>query len=451
MQYNDPFGRRGRFGVQAPVAPAYNIEPPQTVAPLRQQQGQAAPLYSMANATAPVSGRYRRDQRRATEDIRNAGFLEARAQKAMAAPVSQGPAMQPTFPKSMGRPMGEVTPQAPLLPGQFSYGTEQIRERSQQIGRDLADGADPAVVAPVNMTGFAANGGKLNDPNQQWDAQNAAQAQWRQQQMASRGGVPLGVAMPDAGRLQAAAEAKRANAMMTVAPYMGNPSAPQSVGENLRGQRQFNDASPGMYDAQTNAVNTGSEFLGAQTGMVGAQTRNVDANTQAVQDGSANWQQEREELLGRMQQMQTQLDRYRQIEMRPKSTGKAAEEPSALDLEYTDLAERYAYSIKVGGDAGMMGDNEDAKWLKTRMDALKEAGAKLTKRSSSNKAATTQPASGDGNQYSFTNRETGQQAEGQQQPNDIAAKTASIKQAFDAGTLTREQAAAQLRALGYED
>jgi hypothetical protein len=386
----DNFGRRGRFGIQQPVSPLmtnYDMEPRVAPATRLAPQPAAAPMMG-------VSDRYRRDQRRATEDTRNAGFLEARAAKAAAAPINQGPAMQPKFPTA-GRPMGEVTPQAPLMPGQFAYGTEQTRERSQQIGRDLADGADPKAMAPVNMTGFASNGGKGGDPNQQWDAQNAAQAQWRQQQVAARGGVPLGVAMPDAGRLNAAAEAKRGNALMTMAPYMSDPSRPQTMCEDLRGQRQFNDASPEMYAAQTGAVNAGSQFVGAQTGMVGAQTRNVDANTQAVQDGSVNWQQERESLLAKLEKMQTQLDRYRQIEMRNAQGGpqgspvNGGKQDAPIDSALGDTQNRLAYSASQ--------DGKDVDYLQEKIDTLTAAGAKPPK-----------------NNYGFTNRETGQQTAGQQ-------------------------------------
>lgn len=197
---------------------------------------------------APAAGRFtsglqsnvapmRRATRRAVEDVRNAGFLAAKANAGAAGPVA--PMFTRPPPTSNGI-SANVLKGAPIPDGKFSYTTDgSSRSDWKRIGQDLADGADPNAIPAINVTGFARSStGDGPAGMQQWNAEDQARRQWQSEQVAARGGVPLGVQMPgadvanvstpmapwsdaDSGRLMAAANAKRLRADLELAPYMG--------------------------------------------------------------------------------------------------------------------------------------------------------------------------------------------------------------------------------------
>lgn len=201
----------------------------------------AAPVgYGSGRKVAPISDAYRRSARRAVEDVRDAGFLEARASGPVAPMMNNGaPPVAPMFtrppPPSNGISAGELKA-APIPAGKFSYTTDGSgRSDWKRIGQDLADGADPNAIPAINVTGFARSStGDGPAGMQQWNAEDHARRQWQQEQVAARGGVPLGTSMPNAGNLMAAANAKRTQASLLMAPYMNDPVAPQLVGADVQ-------------------------------------------------------------------------------------------------------------------------------------------------------------------------------------------------------------------------
>ena len=95
-------------------------------------------------------------------------------------------------------------------------------------------------------------------------------------------------------------------------------------GTEARQQGKFNIdqvQAPFRFAAEMGKVGAETRGIDAETGFTGAKTGSVNAETKAIQDGSAGWQQERKSMFDRMQKMQTELDRYRQIEMRNNQGG----------------------------------------------------------------------------------------------------------------------------------
>lgn len=380
MNYVDGFGRGGRFGVQAPAVPDFaapNFTKPPRTKPTGGVVGdEDYPAPGMTVTTAPVTGRYRRDQRRATEDIRNAGFLEARAARFAAPQMTQpqtppneglSPILAQSAPgyvppvtydgnganrnnridagaKAKARQDYMDTPPAPYRERERQAALDSVAAATGQPAGTFFDGKGPVNMAkpdpnaappmpgPLNMTGYM-------KPEDQaaWDARNKAQRE-NNAAIAKAQGYPRGATPPpDPARLAAAAAAKRANADMTMAPYSGN---------NLNQNREL---------AQQRA-NDNSAVAEGVANSAGAQ-----------RDDFVRIEFENKQLRDRIQELEKMLN--------PKlGSGKVLPGTvvnSQIDEQLGDMQSRYAYTV-----------SQDGKYkdeLKAKIDDLTAAGAKPPK------------------------------------------------------------------------
>jgi hypothetical protein len=282
-----------------------------------------------------VSDRYRRDQRRSVDDIRDAGFLEARIMQQDAVGLGGGaapasPRMGPPAPNSLGTP-------APKL--------AQTEVEFDGVPKGKRLGINPNPDGQLSSL-YGGTAQRTQGDQAKFDASRASVNQWQAGQVAARGGIPLGAPMTPSDRLAAAARAKIARASMTMQPYTGIDMRTQEAGNKLL------DATAESAYARTDDVAAENDQLQKQNNFnTAASQRDASISARRIAD----------------------LERRLDALTKQKASGGNAAQAKPLDdatsmavTSYADIKKRLSYAEQTPGNS----QQRDVQFLKQKLQAL---------------------------------------------------------------------------------